>query len=110
MGELGRTGCIEQAARPVPVLAMCAPNLALELARFAPDRRPVTELVGGTAPLQQPEAVADGRIDAIRTDNEVGPPPASIREAQRALRIRRNSPRAAHDLAPSHDPSRLDHP
>jgi hypothetical protein len=72
IGELSGAGREAQAARPVPVLAMCTPDLGFELSRLAPDHRPIAELIGGTTPLQQAETLADRGTDAVGADNKIG--------------------------------------
>jgi hypothetical protein len=43
--------------------------LARQFTWFAPDHRPVAELVDGAAPAQEAKAVAQRRIDAVVCDD-----------------------------------------
>src|SRR5215469_15187878 len=58
IGRSGSAGGTDQTLRPVPVFAICAAGVALELSRFTWDDRPVAQLVGREPPSQQLQTVA----------------------------------------------------
>jgi hypothetical protein len=72
IGGSSSAGGTEQTLRSVPVFAICAASVALELSRFTWDDCPVAKLVGREPPSQQLQTVADRGIDPVGADHEIG--------------------------------------